>query len=147
MFIEQPAKKSASAGERTSHDQADQSITHIIEEAHAPTVSVHGTLVDVFGLGVLLMGKSGVGKSETALELIERGHRLVADDMWRSGVSATVCCRQRFPHYPASYRDPGVGILNIKDVYGIRSVRDRSGLIWLCHLKTGTAARVMTAWY
>ncbi|HOQ13345.1 MAG TPA: HPr kinase/phosphorylase, partial [Spirochaetota bacterium] len=54
---------------------------HIIDELFAECVTLHATLVDVFGVGVLLTGKSGVGKSETALELIERGHRLVADDM------------------------------------------------------------------
>ena len=56
-------------------------LNFILDEVFAPTVSIHGTLVDVNGIGVLLLGKSGVGKSECALELIERGHRLIGDDV------------------------------------------------------------------
>jgi HPr kinase/phosphorylase len=55
-------------------------LTNYLESRLAPTTAVHGVLVDVYGIGVLITGKSGVGKSETALELVKRGHRLVADD-------------------------------------------------------------------
>ncbi len=55
-------------------------LTNYLESKLAPTTAVHGVLVDVYGIGVLITGKSGVGKSETALELVKRGHRLVADD-------------------------------------------------------------------
>ncbi|MCL6586225.1 MAG: HPr(Ser) kinase/phosphatase, partial [Anoxybacillus sp.] len=55
-------------------------LTNFLESKLAPTTAVHGVLVDVYGVGVLITGKSGVGKSETALELVKRGHRLVADD-------------------------------------------------------------------
>lgn len=130
MFIEHARKKNVPllvSGHHTT--RLISLITHIIEEAHAPTVSVHGTLVDVFGLGVLLMGKSGVGKSETALELIERGHRLVADDIVevrRIGDSMLVGSGSPIIRHHIEIR--GLGILNIKDVYGIRSVRDRKRL-------------------
>lgn len=56
-------------------------ISDFLNKSLAPRTMRHGVLIEVFGLGILLTGKSGVGKSETALELIERGHRLVADDM------------------------------------------------------------------
>src|SRR5690606_548870 len=55
-------------------------LTNFLETNLAPTTAIHGVLVDVYGVGVLITGKSGVGKSETALELVKRGHRLVADD-------------------------------------------------------------------
>lgn len=55
-------------------------ITNYLESRLAPVISMHGVLVDIYGLGVLITGSSGVGKSETALELVKRGHRLVADD-------------------------------------------------------------------
>src|SRR4030042_5324605 len=57
------------------------SLVYLLNEAFAPGVTLHGTFVDVYGIGVLLMGKSGVGKSECALELVERGHRFIADDV------------------------------------------------------------------
>jgi HPr kinase/phosphorylase len=55
-------------------------LTNFLESKLAPTTAVHGVLVDIYGVGVLITGKSGIGKSETALELVKRGHRLVADD-------------------------------------------------------------------
>lgn len=55
-------------------------LTNFLESRLAPTTAIHGVLVDIYGVGVLITGKSGVGKSETALELVKRGHRLVADD-------------------------------------------------------------------
>src|SRR5699024_8391792 len=55
-------------------------ITNYLGSKFAPTTAVHGVLVDIYGVGILIMGQSGVGKSETALELVKRGHRLVADD-------------------------------------------------------------------
>ena len=55
-------------------------LTNFLESRLAPTTAVHGVLVEIYGVGVLITGKSGVGKSETALELVKKGHRLVADD-------------------------------------------------------------------
>lgn len=98
----------------------------VLDEHLAPRCRMHGVLVDIFEVGVLLTGQSGIGKSECALELVMRGHRLVADDV--------VECDYRPPGMvfgePA---DPlrhfmevrGLGILNMKDLYGVTSVRDR----------------------
>lgn len=98
----------------------------VLDEHLAPRTRLHGVLVDIFEVGVLLAGQSGIGKSECALELVMRGHRLVADDI--------VECDYRPPGMvfgePA---DPlrhfmevrGLGILNIKDLYGVTAVRDR----------------------
>jgi HPr kinase/phosphorylase len=101
-------------------------ITRFLEERLLPTTLVHGVLVDVLGVGVLLLGKSGIGKSECALDLILRGHRLVADDV--------VKVRLKLPavlfgegmdllHYHMEIR--GLGILNIKHLFGVAAIRER----------------------
>ncbi len=101
-------------------------LNHIISSAHAPERAVHGTLVDVFGLGVLIIGHSGVGKSETALELLERGHRLIADDIVNVTIiqdSLLVGEGSKLIKHHMEIR--GLGVLNVRDVFGIRSVRNR----------------------
>ena len=86
---------------------------------------MHATLLDVYGVGTLLIGKSGVGKSECALELVERGHRLVADDMVNLRLS-----RGRFLAGSSSeiirhhMEIRGLGILNIRELYGAASITD-----------------------
>ncbi|PLX95595.1 MAG: HPr(Ser) kinase/phosphatase [Desulfuromonas sp.] len=101
-------------------------ITKFLEERLLPSTTVHGVLVDVLGVGVLLLGKSGIGKSECALDLVLRGHRLVADDVVR--------VRMKLPavlfgegmdllHYHMEIR--GLGIINIKHLFGVASIRER----------------------
>jgi HPr kinase/phosphorylase len=98
----------------------------LLDDRLAPTTQLHGVLVDVFGIGLLLLGKSGIGKSECALELVLRGHRLVADDVVR--------CEWRPPGMifggPADLlrhhiEVRGLGVLNIKDLFGVTSVNER----------------------
>ncbi|MFQ5586018.1 MAG: HPr(Ser) kinase/phosphatase, partial [Thermodesulfobacteriota bacterium] len=95
-----------------------------LEESLAPTTTVHGVFVGVQGIGVLIVGKSGIGKSECALDLILRGHRLVADDvviikkMPRSVLYGTPA---EIIKYHMEIR--GLGILNIKDLFGITAIR------------------------
>ena len=88
----------------------------------APQTSVHGVLMDVFGTGILLTGNSGVGKSETAMELIKRGHRLVADD----SVSIKRVENELIGTAPEKIRYfmelRGIGIINVKNMYGSGSV-------------------------
>lgn len=101
-------------------------ITKFLEERLLPSTIVHGVLVDVLGVGVLLTGKSGIGKSECALDLILRGHRLVADDVVR--------VRSKLPavlfgegmdllHHHMEIR--GLGIINIKHLFGVAAIRER----------------------
>lgn len=99
---------------------------HLLDEAFAPTQTVHGTLIDVFGVGVLILGKSGVGKSECALELVERAHRLVADDMVViKKIDESLIMGSGSPLLKHHMEIRGLGIINIKDIFGIRSVRNR----------------------
>ncbi len=100
-------------------------VQSFLEEALTHTGSLHGVLVDVFGVGVLLLGKSGIGKSEIALDLVMRGHRLVADDivnLLRRGVDAHGHGNDLIQHH---MEIRGLGILNIKDLFGVAAVRDR----------------------
>ncbi|MCX8123747.1 MAG: HPr(Ser) kinase/phosphatase [Spirochaetes bacterium] len=111
-------------------------LTHIVEAAFAESVTIHGTLVDVFGIGILLIGKSGVGKSEAALELIERGHRLVADDMVeikKIDESLLMGSGSELIRHHMEIR--GIGILNVRDIFGIRSVRNRKRIELVAELQ------------
>jgi HPr kinase/phosphorylase len=101
-------------------------VTKFLEEKLASTTSIHGVLLDVFGVGVLILGKSGIGKSECALDLVLRGHRLVADDM--------VHIQKRFPssligsgfeviQHHMEIR--GLGIINIRSLFGVEAIRER----------------------
>jgi len=99
-------------------------VTAYLEDVLAPETSVHGCLVDVYGVGILLIGKSGIGKSECALGLIERGHRLVSDDVViirRKIQDAVFGSSADLIKYHMEIR--GLGILNIKDLFGVSSIR------------------------
>ncbi|MDX2015153.1 MAG: HPr(Ser) kinase/phosphatase [Myxococcaceae bacterium] len=100
-------------------------VQSFLEEALTASGSLHGVLVDVFGVGVLLLGKSGIGKSEIALDLVMRGHRLVADDivnLVRKQGDVYGHGNEMIQHH---MEIRGLGILNIKDLFGVASVRDR----------------------
>ena len=103
-----------------------QQIQAFLEEILTESASLHGVLIDVFGVGILLLGKSGIGKSEIALDLIMRGHRLVADDIVdvtrRKGENVYGAGNPIIKHH---MEIRGLGIINIKDLFGIAAVRDR----------------------
>lgn len=95
-----------------------------LDHIFAPTTNVHGTLVDVYGVGLLYTGKSGIGKSEVALDLVERGHRLVADDVCkitRAAPDVIVGTGSELLGHHMEIR--GVGIIDIEELFGIRSIR------------------------
>jgi HPr kinase/phosphorylase len=101
-------------------------ITKFLEERLLPTTHTHGVLVDVLGVGILLTGKSGIGKSECALDLVIRGHRLVADDMVyikKKMPAALVGQSEEAIQHLMEIR--GLGIINIKDLYGVSSIREK----------------------
>lgn len=99
-------------------------LSDTLEFHFAPTSYIHGTLVDVYGTGLLIMGRSGIGKSEIALDLVERGHRLVTDDV--------VTVFKRSDHFVMGRGQDdfnpfmeirGVGIINVKEIFGTRAIR------------------------
>ncbi len=98
----------------------------VLDDRLAPQTRLHGVLVDVFGVGVLLLGKSGIGKSECALELVLRGHRLVADDVvhvdWRPPGLVFGSADDLLKHH---IEIRGLGVLNIKALFGVTSVTER----------------------
>jgi len=101
-------------------------LTDYLEQKLAPSTTIHAVLVDVHGIGTLIIGESGVGKSESALELIRRGHRLVADDaveVIRSGDDVLIGSAPPILKHIMEVR--GLGILNIKALFGIGAVRPR----------------------
>jgi HPr kinase/phosphorylase len=86
-------------------------------------MSVHASLVDVYGVGLLFSGQSGIGKSEIALDLVERGHRLVADDVVEIIRRGNVIIGKGSEHLRHFMEIRGIGIINVMDIFGIRSVR------------------------
>ena len=90
----------------------------------APCISIHGVLVDVYGEGVLIMGESGIGKSEAALELIKRGHRLVADDVVEIKKVSDATLVGRAPDITRHFIElRGIGIIDVKSLFGVECVK------------------------
>ncbi|MBS0617413.1 MAG: HPr(Ser) kinase/phosphatase [Spirochaetes bacterium] len=110
--------------------------TDFLDAALAPQTLLHGTLVEVLGVGILIQGKSGVGKSETALELVQRGHRLVADDavriVCRDGTRLYGFVSQTIEHH---LEIRGLGIINISDLFGAGAVRASKRIDLIVHLE------------
>lgn len=100
-------------------------LQRFLEDRLAPRIRIHGVFLDVYGLGVLLLGDSGIGKSECALDLIQRGHRLVADDVVevRSLRAHLVGLGPERLRHHMELR--GLGIINIKDLFGVAAVAER----------------------
>jgi HPr kinase/phosphorylase len=97
-----------------------------LAEEFAPTTTLHGTLADVYGVGLLFTGKSGIGKSECVLDLVERGHRLVADDLviaTRRGNDVIIGRGHDLQRHHMEIR--GVGVIDVKAIFGIRAVRQQ----------------------
>lgn len=117
-------------------------LTAFLEDKLALSATIHGVLVDVYGLGVLIQGEPGIGKSECALELLKRGHILVSDDVvevrhLRGGV-LTGCCPDALRHY---LEVRGIGIIDVKLMFGIGSVLDRTRIELAIFLENFDPAR------
>lgn len=101
------------------------SIIRFLKAELAPRISIHGVLVDVNGEGVLIMGESGIGKSEAALELIKRGHRLVSDDVVEIRKISDAVLIGSAPDITRHFIElRGIGIIDVKTLYGVQSVKD-----------------------
>ena len=119
-----------------------EKVTKFLEEKLASTSSLHGVLMDIFGVGVLILGKSGIGKSECALDLILRGHRLVADDMVhiqkRSPSSVFGSGFEVIQHH---MEIRGLGIINIRSLFGVEAIRERKKIELILELMEWDAHR------
>ena len=116
-------------------------LTRFLEDRLAPRQVIHGVLMDLYGLGVLLLGDSGVGKSECALDLIVRGHRLVSDDVVeikrRGGI--LIGTGPELTRYHMEVR--GLGIINIKELFGVAAVRRSKFVEFVVRLDTWRAGK------
>lgn len=111
-------------------------VTNYLEGKLAPTTAIHGVLLDIYGVGVLITGASGVGKSETALELVKRGHRLVADDsveIRQKDEGFLVGNAPELIQYLLEIR--GLGIINIMTLFGARAIRNYKKVTLIVHLE------------
>ena len=113
-------------------------LMRVLSEVFSPNQSIHGVLVEVFGLGILLLGESGVGKSETALELIHRGHRLVADDVVDMHcVNGNMLMGEGANRVLGHHMEiRGLGIISITPLFGVRAIRDRIEVQLVVELET-----------
>jgi HPr kinase/phosphorylase len=112
-------------------------IKPFLEDHYAPTTTIHGSLADVHGVGLLFTGASGIGKSEAVLDLVERGHRLVADDMViasRHGTGIIIGRAHDLQGHHMEIR--GVGIIDVESLFGIRSIRQQKRIEVVVHLET-----------
>jgi HPr kinase/phosphorylase len=129
-------------------------IKPFLEERFAPRTTIHGSLADVYGVGLLFIGKSGLGKSETVLDLVERGHRLVADDLVmiaRRGNEVLIGKGHELQRHHMEIR--GVGIIDVSTLFGIRAIRQQKRVEVVVQLemwdqnahydRTGLDSRVM----
>lgn len=101
-------------------------ITPFLLDAFAPQTSLHGSLADVYGVGLLFTGASGIGKSECVLDLVERGHRLVADDLVitrRKGADVLIGAGHPLQRHYMEIR--GIGLIDVRAIFGVRSVRQQ----------------------
>ncbi len=99
-------------------------ISDFLDDQFAPRLSVHGSFVDVYGVGMLFVGKSGIGKSEVALDLVERGHRLVADDvviLTKKGEGILMGAGTDIVKHFMELR--GIGIIDVRSMFGVRAIR------------------------
>jgi HPr kinase/phosphorylase len=117
-------------------------IKPFLDEAFAPSMTMHGSLADVFGVGLLFIGRSGIGKSECVLDLVERGHRLVADDVvrvHRTGNDILIGKGHELAHHYMEIR--GIGLIDVKGLFGIRAVRQQKRIEVVVQLEDWQADR------
>ncbi|MBQ4463966.1 MAG: HPr(Ser) kinase/phosphatase [Eubacterium sp.] len=123
-----------STAESTSSFSAE--VTRWLHVELAPMISIHGVLVDIFGEGVLITGESGIGKSEVALELIHRGHRLVTDDVVEIRKVSDETLIGQAPDITRHFIElRGIGIIDAKTLFGIESVKDTMSVDLVLHLE------------
>lgn len=126
-----------------SSSEVSNRLVRIFSNIFAPKKTMHGVLVEVYGIGIFLTGHSGVGKSETALELVERGHRLVADDIVEMRCVNGNIIMGRGSNTLISHHMEirGLGIINISQLYGVGSIRDQKEVQLIVQLEEWDASK------
>jgi HPr kinase/phosphorylase len=114
----------------------------IVEEAFAPRTTLHGSLADVYGVGLLFVGRSGIGKSECVLDLVERGHRLVADDVVQVSRRGNDVLIGRGHELAAHHMEiRGIGLIDIPALFGVRAVRQQKRIEVVVQLEDWETAK------
>jgi len=127
---------------RRSTREVYQRLKPFLEAALAPSTNLHGSLADVYGVGLLFVGESGVGKSECVLDLVERGHRLVADDLVlvsRRGTDILIGRGHELQRHHMEIR--GIGIIDIPALFGVRAIRQQKRIEVVVQLELWDAER------
>ena len=119
-------------------------VIRVLSDIFAPQTTIHGVLLEVYGIGLLLTGDSGVGKSETALELIERGHRLVANDVVdiRCVNGSTLMGQGANKVIGHHMEIRGLGIINVTHLFGVGAIRDKKQIQLVCGLEEWDSNKV-----
>ena len=123
---------------RTDEDTSDfqASVIMALHNYLAPRLTTHGVLVEIYGEGVLLTGDSGIGKSETALELIKRGHRLVADDAVEIKLIGKDTLMGSAPELIRYYMElRGIGVINVRHIYGVGAIKPETSIDLVVHME------------
>ncbi len=106
-----------------------------LKNALAPRVTRHGVLVEIYGEGILITGESGIGKSETAVELLKRGHRLIADDAVEIKKTSSTQLMGSAPELIQNYIElRGIGVINVAKLYGMASIKDENVINQVIHI-------------
>ncbi|MBQ7246504.1 MAG: HPr(Ser) kinase/phosphatase [Lachnospiraceae bacterium] len=119
-----------------STSEMSEKIIHYLKKRMAPSITIHGVLIDVFGEGVLITGESGIGKSEAALELIKRGHRLVADDAVEIRKYDDETLIGSAPEITKDFIElRGVGVIDVKSLFGLECVKNEQQIDFVIHVE------------
>jgi HPr kinase/phosphorylase len=111
-------------------------IIRVVKKANAPRITRHGVLVEIYGIGVLILGESGVGKSETAIELLKRGHRLIADDAVEIKSTDVNVVEGTAPELIRHYIElRGVGVIDVRQIFGVGAVKNRQNIHLVVNLE------------
>ncbi|MDR3278581.1 MAG: HPr(Ser) kinase/phosphatase [Oscillospiraceae bacterium] len=111
-------------------------VIRTVKKSTAPRITRHGVLVEIYGIGVLLLGESGVGKSEAAIELLKRGHRLIADDAVEIQATDVNVIEGTAPELIRHYMElRGIGVIDVRQIFGVGSIKNRQNIHLVVNLE------------